>query len=249
MRPKEQEQAILATLARLPREGLVLIGGYAVNVYVPPRFSIDCDLVVLGKVASVRAKLETDGFLEQAEGEVPYGSYLRMVHPTQGASFDLMVGSVLDRQSGIHFDRGYFERYAHRRTIVGRVSMDRVRMKVVDPELLFALKFVVGRRQDLRDLFMLGGTDLGWSLIEKILRERCSPSLLHATIAQLRWGVEAPAFRNSLQGSFGKLPDSQFERCSAGLLGGLGSLEEQIPASTQDQAPSAKGPRARMRMS
>lgn len=43
-----REGVVLETLEKLPKDNIVLIGGYAVNAYVPPRFSIDCDFVVLG---------------------------------------------------------------------------------------------------------------------------------------------------------------------------------------------------------
>ena len=42
---ESREALILQTLMELPKD-VVLIGGYAVNAYVPPRFSINCDLVV-----------------------------------------------------------------------------------------------------------------------------------------------------------------------------------------------------------
>jgi len=46
MMAEKRERTVLEPLAQLPVGGFVLIGGYAVNAYVPPRFSDDCDLVM-----------------------------------------------------------------------------------------------------------------------------------------------------------------------------------------------------------
>src|SRR2546425_191940 len=58
-----RESIIIKTLQRLPREDVVMIGGYAVNAYVPPRFSIDCDLVVLGSSSKIESLLKEDMFM------------------------------------------------------------------------------------------------------------------------------------------------------------------------------------------
>jgi hypothetical protein len=34
----ERERVVLETLQRLPKQSVVLVGGYAINAYVPPRF-------------------------------------------------------------------------------------------------------------------------------------------------------------------------------------------------------------------
>ena len=221
MNLQQREQAILQTLADLPRDELVLIGGYAVNVYVPPRFSVDCDLVVLGDVEALVPILEGAGFVRAAQGHVPYGSYVRFVDPTRGASFDLLVDSVLDRQTGIRFGRELFQRHAGLRTTIGRASPTRIELRVADPELLFAMKFVVGRRQDIRDLFMLAGAELSWEVIDGILRRQCPVELIERRAREIRTSVGAPTYRASLEGAFGKIPDERFATCRERLLTGV----------------------------
>jgi len=46
-----REEEIFRTLEELQKEEFVIIGGYAVNVYTFPRFSIDCDIVVKNEKA------------------------------------------------------------------------------------------------------------------------------------------------------------------------------------------------------
>jgi len=41
-----REEEIFKTLKALKNLRLVVIGGYAVNAYALPRFSVDCDIVI-----------------------------------------------------------------------------------------------------------------------------------------------------------------------------------------------------------
>ena len=49
-----REQEIFETLRKLRNCNFVIIGGYAVNAYTLPRFSVDCDLVVKDDVEKVK---------------------------------------------------------------------------------------------------------------------------------------------------------------------------------------------------
>ena len=46
---EEREKLIFELLEKLKGIDFVLIGGYAINAYTLPRFSVDCDLVVRNK--------------------------------------------------------------------------------------------------------------------------------------------------------------------------------------------------------
>jgi len=47
-----REKEAFETLNKIKNCRFVLIGGYAVNAYTLPRFSVDCDIVVEGKTAA-----------------------------------------------------------------------------------------------------------------------------------------------------------------------------------------------------
>ena len=160
--PREREEAVLKTLDSLPKENIILIGGYAVNAYVPPRFSIDCDLVVLREGKVVEALLRTHGFKKiNIESKNPsIDGYTRYNRGREKIAFDLLFDSVHDRQTGISFEAQLFEKLSVVRTTLGRISTTRITMKIANPELLVAMKFVSGRKQDVRDIFMLVGTKL-----------------------------------------------------------------------------------------
>jgi len=218
-----REAIILHVLEELSRD-VILIGGYAVNAYVPPRFSIDCDLVVLKGVAGIKKVLVKNGFEETERGEVPHGEYIRFVHKEEMVSFDLLVHAVLDRDSKVVFEGSLFTRYSRERITVGRANPIRISMKIADPELLFAMKFVSARRQDIRDIFMLSGIELNWGLIEELIKVKCDGELIKRKTTLIRAKIMGKSFRDGLHGAFGKIPDEIFDDCSSKLVKFLDGL-------------------------
>lgn len=220
---ESREALILQTLMELPKD-VVLIGGYAVNAYVPPRFSIDCDLVVFEGVTEIKKTLMKNGFEETEKGDVPYGEYFRFARKKEKVSFDLLLNSVFDRVSGIVFEGSLFKKYSKERVTVGRANPIRIKIRIADAELLFAMKFVSARRQDMRDIFMLSGTELNWNLIRDIIKEKCSEKLLRERVKMIKAKVANKSYRDSLHGAFGKIPDKTFDRCISNLVRFLDGL-------------------------
>lgn len=224
MSPGARERAVLEALDALPKDNAVLIGGYAVNAYVPPRFSIDCDLVVLADLEAIETKLKAFGYSEGEKGKVPCGSYVRYVKGSgkNKVSFDLLVDAVEDRQTGVIFKKPLFEKYSAVRTTAGRLSTARIRLRIVNPELLFVMKFVSGRTTDIRDIFMLAGEDLDWKIVEKLVKNHCTQDLIEKRVAEIRETISGRKYRDALQGPVGIIPDRKFESCKSRLLGFLG---------------------------
>jgi len=218
MMMQDREKIVLEMLEKIPKQSVVLIGGYAVNAYVPPRFSIDCDLVVLDNLAEVEAELKNNGFVKTESGDALYGNYVRYLRGKEKVSFDLLVNSVSDRRTGLVFEKMLFEKYSKNRVMVGRATPARIEMKIADPELLFAMKFVSGRKQDIRDLFMLAGEDLEWSLVASLVSKKCKGDLVEKRIALIKQSIESESYRDSLHGPYGRIPDERFERCRKHLL-------------------------------
>ncbi|MCL4437294.1 MAG: hypothetical protein M1503_04795 [Thaumarchaeota archaeon] len=215
---QDREKIVLEMLEKIPKQSVVLIGGYAVNAYVPPRFSIDCDLVVLDDLAEVEASLKSNGFVKTESGDMIYGDYVRFLREKEKASFDLLVNAVSDRHTGVVFEKMLFEKYSKKRVTVGRATPARIEMKIADPELLFAMKFVSGRKQDIRDILMLSGEDLNWSLVVNLVSKKCEIDLVEKRIVLIKQKIESESYRDSLHGPYGKIPDERFKRCRKHLL-------------------------------
>ena len=238
-----RESIIIKTLQKLPREEVVLIGGYAVNAYVPPRFSIDCDLVVLGSSSKLESMLKEDGFRKTAEGDVSYGGYVRYEMKDVKVSFDLLENSVVDRDTRIVFEGELFKKHSAERTTVGRSVPTRIRMRIADPELLFTMKFVSAGKQDIRDMFMLAGGNLGLKLIIHLVSAKCGPSLIVKRSHSINRDVQSENFRDSLHGPFGRIPDEKFELCRRRLVDLLETLESTFSVDRIKKAkPDPKDP-------
>jgi len=223
---QDREKIILEVLKKVPKQNVVLIGGYGINAYVPPRFSIDCDLVVLDDLAEIEATLRRKGFVKAECGDVPYGNYIRYFREKEKVSFDLLVNSVLDRDTGIVFEGDLFKKYSKERGTVGKVNPIRIDMRIADPEILFAVKFVSARRQDIRDIFMLAGEDLIWDLVAERVSEKCSSDLIVKRSRLIRRITQSKSYRDSLQGAYGKMPDERFDLCKRRLVEFLHRLAE-----------------------
>jgi hypothetical protein len=75
-----REQEIFNTLKQLGKCDFVVIGGYAVNAYTLPRFSVDCDIVIREQeIKKIEQTLLTNAYLkEEQKADIPYsGSFSR----------------------------------------------------------------------------------------------------------------------------------------------------------------------------
>jgi len=127
---EDREKEILETLSDIPKDDVVLIGGYAVNVYVPPRFSVDCDIVVLRNLEKVKEILSQKGFKEIPTGDTPYKKFHRFEKKDTKSAFDLLVNYVIDRNTGVKVPSKLIEKNSGLRNTVGRISPVRVKLRV-----------------------------------------------------------------------------------------------------------------------
>lgn len=227
MMAEKRERTVLETLCQLPASDFVLIGGYAVNAYVPPRYSRDCDLVVLSGMETIEQSLGKSHFVKKTGGEAPYGAgtYLRYWREGENMGFDLLQGSVIDNRTGILFESTLFEKYSAERVTNGRMDVRMIKLRVVDPELLFAMKFVPARRADVRDMFMLSGKGLDWDLVIEFIANKCGRKTIETSLDQIKTIVETKGYRDSINATFGRIPDNRFDLCQRKLNEFLGRLE------------------------
>jgi len=218
---EEREQYIFQLLEEIKdKVEFVVIGGYAINAYTLPRFSVDCDVVVKDKKSMLKLQrfLESKGFKERAKGVLSAykGSYLSLasqkpVHTT----FDILVESVEDRLTGTIIPANIIFKYSDKKVIFGKSSPMQVKVTVADPEMLFIMKAITARKTDIRDIFMLASTKLTREKIAKISREVPIPA---TSVDKIIEAVETKGFRDSLQGVYGVIPEEQYEKTKKKLL-------------------------------
>ena len=214
---EERERLIFEVLDGLKQLEFVLIGGHALNAYVPPRFSVDCDLVLRKRkvLAQIERVLGDQGFKKVSEGKTaPAGGeftvYTRRIGNTR-ANFDLLLGATIDRLSGASFDARWIFDRSRIRTIWARASPLSVRIRTADPEVLFIMKLLTARKQDIRDAFMLAQLDLDWEYIRKHLSSM-PRKVVGEGANKCHVLIGSNEFRDGLHGVFGKVEKGVFER-------------------------------------
>lgn len=218
---EEREKLVFSLLEELGKKfEFVVIGGYAVNAYALPRFSVDCDIVIKEKKSfeGFQDCLAKKGFKKKAHGTIASfnGEFVSFVLVNDAkATFDIFFNAIEDRMSGIAFPAKLFFDFSSKRIIFGKSGPMQLRIRVVDSELLFLMKSISCRTTDIRDVFMLASTKLNRQKLLKISKTTRLPKESKTKIIETLQSID---FKNSLQGVFGKIPEQQFEAAKKKLL-------------------------------
>lgn len=212
-----REKEIFETLKAIQDEEFVLIGGYAVNAYTLPRFSVDCDIVVKDEehVIPIKKKMESLGYTKTEEDsrKTPYyGSFVRYEKQIQKnfvVSMDILIHAVLDRGTQGSFEAVWVFENAKQNILRGKTITEKIKLLIVRVDALIAMKCVPCRLTDIRDIFMLivFAEDFDW--IRNEVKKRTDFS---AKAKMIREKIEGVSFKNNLQGVYGFIDDKTFEK-------------------------------------
>jgi len=234
MRPQdlERERAGFALLRRFRETEAVLVGGYAVSAYGPPRFSLDLDFVVpASALPGVRGLLQSADLARIRNwegGAVLAGRAERWSRGEEAIplSVDLLIDGISDRVSGASHPYASVRRGARRVIVRGLDPSSEAEALVAAPEVLVALKLEAGRRVDLRDLAVLAGTDLDVERIATFLRrDRRGVLLEHLALAA---ALARRDFQDSLKGVY-MLDERAFRRVANRTEGLVRDLRAALP--------------------
>jgi hypothetical protein len=209
-----REKEIFDTLEMLNMP-FVLIGGYAVNAYTLPRFSVDCDIVIASKEELEKTEKVLFGLgysSSTSMKDVPYSAnfvrYEKIIQPNFRVSIDILIGEVVDRLSGEVFKFDWIVENSKLRKLKGKTRPLTFELFIPDPEALFAMKFASCRDTDIRDMFMLIA-HVNLKKLKGILSVR---PYFAANFKRVESTISSKEFRNNLAGVYGKLDDKTFER-------------------------------------
>ena len=100
---------IFETLKKIKEFDFVVIGGYAVNAYALPRFSVDCDIVIKEKNNKLFKALA--GYTKVEANDTYYaGEFLRYekkIKKNFAVSIDILIKDILDRQTNSIFSSSF----------------------------------------------------------------------------------------------------------------------------------------------
>jgi len=205
----DREKEILSTLEKLNELDFILIGGYAINAYTQPRFSVDCDIVVKNKqdAKKVTDKLVSLGYKEkEINPNIPYaGEFLCLTKEILGIEvpFDLLIGRVIDRKTKNKFDAKFIYENSDIISLTGKVTPKRIELRIANPEILIIMKLAASRKSDFRDVFMLLERDVDLNFILLNIKKYN----LNKNLDEFKKVVTSDGFKDNLQGVFGKVDE------------------------------------------
>ncbi len=155
---------VLELVARILSEAKLshaLIGGHAVNAFLPPRFTADIDITVTadpGALGRVRAALEKTGYrvTTQHEPQLPSGpDFVRFEREQDDPPIELQAAKT-----------------QFQKTVIERACPTGSGLAVATVEDLIVLKLIANRPKDLADLAgLVKVPSVDWDHVEKWARE------------------------------------------------------------------------------
>ena len=217
-----REKEVFDALKKIKSQRFVIIGGYAVNAYTLPRFSVDCDIVTEDKAstAKITKELEKLGYKKAQDTDFgPYSGdfarYEKTIMKNFMVSFDVLIKNVYDRQTKAIFSAEWVFKNSALRTLRGKTITEELKLRIVNPEALVVMKFVSCRNADIRDVFMLipQAKDAEW--IRKEVSERVD---FVDRFSKIKEKIASGQFKDNLQGVYGYIDKRLFEKHKKAVL-------------------------------
>lgn len=191
-----------------------VVGGYAVNAYALPRFSVDCDIVASEDGArKIGQELLACGFHRvPALKHTAYSNFVRLekeLVPGIIAAFDIFYEKVHDRQSGATFSAKWVLDHSSLVSLPAKTFAGQQKVRVIDADALFVMKFCCARATDIRDIFMMCDKVRGWEWVKAEIASRVDLASQHRKIMRKVSGSE---FRKDLGGVYGYVEPVAFEK-------------------------------------
>lgn len=218
-----REREIFETLKKIKEFHFVVIGGYAVNVYTLPRFSIDCDIVVntIDDSEKIETTLQNAGYCKTEESKLntPYhGEFIRyekVIEENFKVSFDILKNKIVDRQTGAVLSAEWVFEHSSEKELKGKVVPDKIRVRVPTVEALIIIKLLSCRNTDIRDIFMMIDKVKNKEFIKKEVSERAN---FKKQFNKLKEKIISKTFKNNLQGVFGLIQETTFNNNKEKIL-------------------------------
>ena len=217
-----REKEIFETLKQLKKFKFVIIGGYSVNAYTLPRFSVDCDIVVKDKneLKDIEEVLEKIGYKKEdnKNKSLYYGNFSRYEKDLGNGfkvSMDILIKEVLDRQTQATFSSDWIFENSNIKLLKGKTIDEELKLQIINLDALMVMKMISCRITDIRDVFMLALhiKDKNW--IKQEVSKRYDFS---NRISKIKEKINSRQFKDGLQGVYGMVDNKIFERSKKAIL-------------------------------
>ncbi len=211
-----RENEIFETLKSIKDNDFIVIGGYAVNAYTLPRFSVDCDIVIrnhkeLKEIEKSLFKLDYKKVKNYSESDYhgKFERYEKEISQGFRVSIDILINEIIDRQTKSKFSADWVFENSKSRKLRGKTINEELNLNIINLEALFVMKFISCRLTDIRDIFLLIGFVKDKSWIKKEVSKRYEfKNRLKILIEE----IDSKQFKDGLQGVFGFIDNKLFEK-------------------------------------
>lgn len=211
-----REEEIFRTLQSLRDCHFVIIGGYGVNTYTLPRFSVDCDIVIKdeSEAKKIEKILPTQGYKKQEFPKgIPYAGdfvrYEKILQKNFSVSMDILISHVHDRMTGVVFSADWIFQHTKQRSLKGKTITQELQVRIIDIDALVVMKIISCRSTDIRDVFMMLPYVKNKERIESEVNLRYS---LQEKIQIILTKIESKQFKDGLAGVYGQFDTKVFEK-------------------------------------
>ncbi len=212
-----REKEIFETLKKIKSFKFVIIGGYAVNAYTLPRFSVDCDIVVkdkdeLDNVEQELLRLIYKKAYVDKNNASYYGDFEKYEKDLGNGfkvSIDILIKAVLDRYTNSTFSAEWVFNNSEIRELKGKTINEKLKIRIINPEALIVMKISSCRINDIRDVFMLAPYIKDKEWIKQEISKRYE---FNERFSKLKEKILSQQFKDGLQGVFGFVDNKVFEK-------------------------------------
>jgi hypothetical protein len=217
-----REQEIFKTLQELTDCNFVIIGGYAVNAYTLPRFSVDCDLVIPNtkELSKIELILFQRGYEKiKLPKNLSYSGhfcrYEKMLENNFIVSMDILINQVIDRTTNSTFSFDWIFNNSDKIFLKGKTITQEFKTRIINLDALIVMKIIANRSTDLRDIFMIFPHARSHDWIRSEIKSR---SNFNDLLEKVKVKISSKQFRDDLSGVFGFIDPKVFEKHKNALL-------------------------------
>ena len=217
-----REKEIFDTLKKIKNRKFAIIGGYAVNAYTLPRFSVDCDIVTENKAETAEIAKELDKLDYKKAQDTDFGPYSgdflryeKTIKKNFIVSFDILIKNAYDRQTKAMFSAEWVFKNSALRALKGKTITGELKLRIVNPEALVVMKFVACRNTDIRDIFMLMPQVKDPKWVKGEISERVD---FKDRFLKVKSKITSEQFKDNLQGVYGYIDKKLFEKYKKNIL-------------------------------